>query len=223
MQYSVSNHSAAQLADANCVAGQVLASVMDMGNSRCAHPHAPDRQPSHRVFGSSEGDRNVVVQELMVAMRSASEDLMMQKRQQEQEHYQQQIHQQQRQQLNHQQRHDEDLGRLQGRLEASDARCSVLSQQLQQLQLQSQQLHAEDLRRANTLLQASESRGTALAQQLQVCHTSHHECKCRTVLTPTQSLQLHAAKVAEQHKSSVAAEEQSQQLLQVAQPAKIHI
>jgi hypothetical protein len=193
---------------------------MDMGNSRCAYPHARDRQPSHRVFGSGERDRDIVVQELMVAMRSASEDVMMQKLQQEQEHYQQQIHQQQHYQ---QKRHDEDLGRLQGRLEASDARCSILSQQLQQLQLQSQQLHAEDLRRANTLLQASESRGTALAQQLQVCRTPRQRRKCRALLTPTQSLQLHAAKVAEQHKSSVAAEEQSQQQLQVAQTAKIQI
>lgn len=111
-----------------------------------------------RIADSGDGDRVILVQELLVAMRSASEEMKLQKQDQLQEELQQQL------QLQHE---DSDL--LREKLEASEARCSTLNQQLQQLQLHSQQLHAEDLRRANTLLQASESRGAALAQQLQVC------------------------------------------------------
>jgi hypothetical protein len=92
-------------------------------------------------------------------MRSTAEDLTLQK--QQRQHVQLQ--------------HDNDLSRLRERLEASETRCSTLSQQLQQMQFHSQQIHSEDLRRANSLLQASESRGTALAQQLQVRHAAAHK------------------------------------------------
>jgi hypothetical protein len=159
-----------------------------------------------RSFNSSncDGDRVIVVQELLVAMRSANEDVMLQK-----QHYRQDVLQQQLQQ-----QQDEDVGHMQERLKASEARCSSLSHQLQQLQLHSQQLHAEDLRRANTLLQASESRGTALAQQLQVCRFVM-AFACSSCLKSAQSVQAHATKVAEDYASSAAAQEKKQQQLQV--------
>jgi hypothetical protein len=105
---------------------------------------------------SSDGDRSIVVQEFMIAMRSASELVS-------------------RNQTHGQPQHDNDMRVVRGMLEASEARCATLSQQIQQQQqMQQQQTNqnqqlVEDIRRANTLLQASESRSTALAKQLQVC------------------------------------------------------
>jgi hypothetical protein len=105
---------------------------------------------------STDSVRSIVVQEFVIAMRSASELVS------------------QKQTNGHQLQYDNDMRVVRGMLEASEARCATLTQQVQQQQQmqqqqsnQNQQL-VEDIRRANTLLQASESRSTALAKQLQV-------------------------------------------------------
>jgi chromosome segregation ATPase len=108
---------------------------------------------------SSGGDRSIVVQEVVIAMRSLSEHA--------------QLQQQQRQ-------HDEQTKRLNTMIQMSSDRCVDLDQQMQHLQLQLQQKlqqsqqqekkHAEDIRCVNGILQACQSRCASFEEQVKVVY-----------------------------------------------------